>query len=333
MDHAADLNRLVRYVIGECSADDVADIERWIAADPSRGKLVDELRTIWATADVTPSGWDPASAWAKVSRQLDPAPHRAFAARTVWRIAAAILLVAGISLLYRAGALSRTSMTERHASGSVVAAREYVTRPGQRAEFRLGDGTRVILGVASRLKVPAEYGVARRDVQLDGQAYFEVNHDGIHPFTVYTARGIVEDLGTRFDVLTYRGDTVVQVVVVEGKVALGRDMQLRTMLVAGQLGQLRPNGTVTVQRDVDLARQLAWTHGRLVFANTALRDALPQLSRWYDLEFRLADSATAALPLTATFPAHSTPEMLDLLALTLGVRQERRGRVVTLYAR
>jgi ferric-dicitrate binding protein FerR (iron transport regulator) len=199
--------------------------------------------------------------------------------------------------------------------------------------FRLSDGTRVILGAASRLQVPAAYGDSHRNIRLEGEAYFEAEHDEARPFTVYTAGGVVEDLGTRFDVLAYRGDTVVQVVVAEGKVALGDRGRRGVVLVAGQLGRLRPDGSAAVERDVDVARKLAWTDGRLVFANTALRDALPQLSRWYDLEFRVADSTITALPLTATFPAQATPDVLDLLALTLGVRQERHGRVVTLYAR
>ena len=62
-----------------------------------------------------------------------------------------------------------------------------------------------------------------------------------------------------------------------------------------------------------------------------MRDALPQLSRWFDIEFRLADPSLASRHLTASLGDQPTAEVLDLLALSLGARLERRGRVATLY--
>src|SRR5207253_457823 len=86
-----------------------------------------------------------------------------------------------------------------------VPAREYVTAPGQRLAVSFSDGSRVLLGVASRLRVPRDYGVRTRAVELEGEAYFVVRHDPAHPFLVRTAHGTTEDLGTEFDVRAYRG--------------------------------------------------------------------------------------------------------------------------------
>jgi transmembrane sensor len=82
---------------------------------------------------------------------------------------------------------------------------------------------------------------------------------------------------------------------------------------------------------VDTAVYFAWTEGTLVFDGTPLREALPQLSRWYDLEFRLADTTLGALPLSGRLDQTLTPARLDLLAGSLGLEQVRRGRVVTFY--
>jgi ferric-dicitrate binding protein FerR (iron transport regulator) len=62
-----------------------------------------------------------------------------------------------------------------------------------------------------------------------------------------------------------------------------------------------------------------------------LREALPQLSRWFGLEFRLADSALGEVPLSATLRTRPTPEVLNNLAASLGMKQRRSGQVVTLY--
>ncbi len=58
---------------------------------------------------------------------------------------------------------------------------------------------------------------------------------------------------------------------------------------------------------------------------------LPQLSRWYDLDFRLADSSLGAIPLSGRLDQTLTPDRLDLLAGSVGLEQVRRGRMVTFY--
>jgi len=341
MEHESDWERIARYVAGECSPAEAIETERWIEADPARHALAAGLGTIWAKADLAPAGWDSAAAWRAIESRLDerprvsaPPPRQRMRTATLWpdrkpavrwslRIAAAAAVVA---LALGAGFAYLQLRVGAEPSTSPVALRDYVTPRGQRADFNLADGTHVLLGVASRLRVPADYGARDREVYLEGEGYFEVHHDSAQPFVVRSGGTVTQDIGTRFVVRAYADDRAVEVVVAEGRVALQG-----TELSQGQLGQVASTGPVTVKTGVDLDRYLAWTQGRLVFDNTPLRDALPQLDRWYDLDFRLGDSSLAALPVTATFKNQPTDEVLDLLAQTLGLRQERHGRIVTLY--
>jgi transmembrane sensor len=339
MEHESDWERIARYAAGQCSPDEAIETQRWIEADPARRALAAQLGTIWANADLTPTGWDSAAAWTALEARLDGMPRASALTRrirttTLWpdrkptvrwnlRLAAA---AAAVALALGAGVAYRQLRARAEPSTSPVALRDYVTPRGQRADFNLADGTHVLLGVASRLRVPADYGARDRQVYLEGEAYFEVRQDRARPFVVRTGGTVTQDIGTRFVVRAYSDDHAVQVVVAEGRVRLQG-----TELARGQLGRVAGAGPVTVKTGVDLDRYLAWTEGRLVFDNTPLRDALPQLDRWYDLDFRLGDSSLASLPVTATFKNQPTDEVLDLLAQTLGLRQERRGRVVTLY--
>jgi len=333
MEHESDWERVARYVAGECPRDEAIETERWIEADPARREVAGQLRAVWAKADVAPAGWDADAAWQSVEQRLEQmplarsvlGPDRRPAVRWRLRVAAAaavVLLAIGASLLYtQFGPGSKQSPTV-----SPVAMRDYVTPSGARAELNLSDGTQVMLGVASRLRVPTDYGVRDRQVFLEGEAYFDVRHDPARTFLVRTSGTVIQDLGTRFGIRAYSDDRAVQVVVAEGRVTLQG-----TPLAQGQLGRAAGGGPVAVKTGVDVDRYLAWTQGRLVFDNTPLREALPQLDRWYDLDFRLGDSTLRGLPVTATFKNQPTDEVLDLLALTLGLRQERHGRVVTLY--
>jgi ferric-dicitrate binding protein FerR (iron transport regulator) len=193
----------------------------------------------------------------------------------------------------------------------------------------------VILGVASTLRHPPTFDARVREIELEGEAYFEVAHDARRPFVV-RARGLVaEDLGTEFLVRAYPEDPTPSVVVRDGRVALrlaaAPSGAPRQVLLAGQLGRLAADGQPTVEQ-VDTSAYFAWTQGWLVFDAVPLRNAIPQLSRWYDLDFRLADSLLGAVPLTATFRNQPTEDVLDLLAASLGMRQVRTGRTVTFYS-
>jgi ferric-dicitrate binding protein FerR (iron transport regulator) len=218
------------------------------------------------------------------------------------------------------------------ADGEPVAERIVSVPRAQQAQFRLPDGTTVILGGGSSLHHPHVFGATRR-VSLQGEAYFEVAHDARRPFQVLAGDLIATDLGTEFLVRAYPEDARARVVVRSGEVGLrpaaSRDSTTGAVVRPGQVGRRNPHGMLTIER-ADTAAYFAWTRGILVFDATPLREALPQLSRWYDLDFRLADSSLGSIPLTGRLDRTLTDDRLELLASSLGLVQTRAGRVVTL---
>ncbi len=327
-----DWELLDRYLARECTAEERERVERWMDAAPLNRRRVELLADAVAAAPATPR----VEVRKSIERQLD-APRKGFslgaqpAQSAFTKVAVVLLLVVGGGALAGRALLSPEPDTPRPAPAMRVVS----TPPGQRASFRLPDGTSVMLGVASTLRHAVAFGVGRREVELEGEAYFEVVHDENRAFAVRAGDIVAEDLGTQFVVRAYREDRHARVVVREGKVALraasAQDASAPHVLLPGQLGRLEPNGT-PVAEPADTSAYFAWTEGRLVFDDVALRDALPQLSRWYDLEFRLADSSLGRVPLTATFKNQPTEDVLDLLAASLGMRQVRSGRTVTFHS-
>jgi ferric-dicitrate binding protein FerR (iron transport regulator) len=203
---------------------------------------------------------------------------------------------------------------------------------GQRASFRLSDDTRVILGAASTLRYPPAIDNSTRTVELEGEAYFEVTRRGKRPFVV-RARGVEAiSLGTEFVIKAYAEDAAPLVVVRRGRVGLRSATADRApdqpVILPGQQGRLTAEGKVFVG-PADTSALFAWTQGWLVFDSLPLRDAAMAISRWYDLDVRLADTSLGSIPLTATFRNQPTDEVLALLATSLGIHQVRRGRIVT----
>jgi transmembrane sensor len=278
--------------------------------------------------------------------------HRALATsprppRPLWQwgaIAAAVVIAAG-------GMLRSTVMRRAHpatVAGAVLPGGDVTTHAGQQAAFLLPDGSRVMLAPGSRLHVPATFDVAtsfgrRRDVTLSGRASFTVVHDPARPFLVHTATAMTEDVGTTFQVTAYPEAPGTQVVVVEGSVALwdgtrsGHEDGARgkplMLLVRGDMATLDTAGTAILTRNVSLDALTAWTRGDLVLDHTPLREAIPELDRWFNVDIQLADSTVGARRVKAVIHQASAGDALTRLAMVLDLDIARRGRVVVLAPR
>jgi transmembrane sensor len=336
---------LLRFVEGDCTPEEALAIQVWIAADPSRAKLLDELRAVWQLTGTTSRRWSVLSAWERLrrlreQRPLPPSvgvpsrsPARSDRASRVdhrggmrslharaWRIRLATAVV-----------LAFVGAWYGYARSGGGPPREYLTAPGQRAEITLRDGSRVILSVDTRLRVPRDYGIRDRSVELEGEAYFVVRHDARRPMLVRTMYGIAEDLGTEFGVRAYRQDHDVQVTVREGAVAMRRprdDGPAVLTLGPGDRGILSARGEATSITDVTLDKYLSWTTGRLVFDDAPLRTVIPELARWYDLDIQLTDSSLGDERITIVLTTESPDEAMSAVAKVLDLRVVRTERSV-----
>jgi transmembrane sensor len=321
---------LARYLHGECGPDETAAVERWIAADPAHAATVADLRA--AFNQVTDD-----ALWRSIAAEIErPAPrvasptvgriHPAPPAPKLWTaerrglwpairaVAAVLVLAAGAVVTYRSGVLTPPQQF-----------REFASAPASRVTVTLRDGTQIVLGPSTRLRVPGDFGAAARDVELDGEASFAVVHDADHPFAVRTSRAVVRDVGTTFSVRAYVGDAEQRVVVSEGQVALGA-----VTLGARDLAAVNAAGLVTVRHGVDVSRYAAWTQGQLVFEDTPLREVTAELGRTYDLDVTLADSTLGKELVTASFTDQSVDEVLRVVTHVVGATYRRTGRTVVI---
>jgi transmembrane sensor len=319
-----DWDLLFRYAGGDCSAEERARFEAWLASDPMHRAMFDAAAT---AAGRTLERMPNPRPRVHVSVARPPRPLRA--SPLVTALAASLMIGVASTLLWRT---TKAPVARTGAAQLRVA----TTGRGERARLHLSDGTLVILGAASTLRYPADLSGGSRELFLEGEAYFEVTHDAKRPFRVHAGRATAEDLGTRFGVRAYDGDSTVRVVVADGEVALGiatPSTAARAVLKRGQLGRLVDGQTVASVRQVDPDRYLGWTTGRLEFDDVPLAEAAAQLERWYAVEIRIADSKVASQRLTASFANESLTEVLAVLAPALDVRFERRGDTVVVSQR
>ena len=327
-----DWKAIDRYLAGDASPEEERAVGEWIAADPSRGEVLQHIRA--AHGPHPDEQWDVDTAWSKFSAR----PQRRAMPRSLpvsrWytgapaRIAAALLLTVGGYAAFRGLSSARTDLQDRPTA-------ELTAPNGQRVTEILGDGSRVVLNAGSRLRYSRSIQSHSRDVYLEGEAYFEVTHDARRPFRVHANGGVAHDLGTRFTVRAYPEMTRIDVAVVEGKVSLRRDQEAPSdsiVLQPGQLGRLSASDQPVIVPGADVSAYTGWTSGTLVLENVTLGEAIPQLERWLDVDIAVPDRAFASRRIFVRFRDETAEQALDALSLALGARYERAGRVITLHA-
>jgi transmembrane sensor len=223
-------------------------------------------------------------------------------------------------------------------SRTALAPRVIQTVAGQRAQFRLSDGTQITLGPASRIEVPSTFGDATRTVAMAGEVLFDVRHDAAHPFVVEAGNTRTEDLGTRFDVRAYPLDTVVRVVVGAGEVAVrsvsaspragGMATPPIAVLAAGELATVDRVGTGRVQRAIDPDEYLGWADGCLAFRQASLPVVATEVARWYGVSVRLSGVPSSGETLTARWCGAPLNDVLGAISTIMNVKYERRGDTV-----
>lgn len=143
----------------------------------------------------------------------------------------------------------------------------------------LSDGTKVWLNAVSTLTYPAKFTGNKREVEIMGEAYFEVAH-ALLPFVVRTRDQEVTVLGTEFNVNAYTEDVVAKTTVVSGAVrvdARGESLYLEP-------GEQAISGHTLHKKKADIDVAIGWKSEIFVFKDEPLPSILLQLSRWYDVE-------------------------------------------------
>ncbi len=147
----------------------------------------------------------------------------------------------------------------------------------------LSDGTEVWLNTGSTLTYPAQFTQEERTVMLDGEAFFSVSHQAHVPFRVVTSEQVVHVLGTQFNISAYKEDAYSRTTLVEGSVEVFNK-------TSGKAIRLDPGTQSIVNEDritvatADMDAVTGWKKGVFLFNDTELRDAMKQVTRWYDIE-------------------------------------------------
>lgn len=357
------LDLLYRYFLGYCSLRERNYVERWLAEDQSHRKYFDTIKKVW---EITPNyniDVDFEKEWHQMRMRLDldlKEPTNIDSSKKVitksnskisrnrpikyfLKIAAVILLM--VLPAYYFSGLSTTSI-KREVS-SKFSMQKIETAKGERANVEFSDGSKIMLNSMSSVRFPRVFNVDKREIYLDGEAFFRVVHNEEVPFIVHVNGVDVEDIGTEFNINGYKEDDYVEVVVRKGKVVVRQKNELNdkqsvdsigdttheVFLSKGQRTLVKVDELPSKAENVSLKPYLAWVNGRMFFEGTPLRDVIKRLERAYDLKFQVRDSSLLSEKLKASFKRENPEKVLGIITFSLGIDYEFQDSTVILKSK
>lgn len=208
-------------------------------------------------------------------------------------------------------------LTRNHQPAQVPVQFSFVAPDGTRSSFVLPDGTTGWLNAGSKLTYSVT-GEANRQVDLQGEAFFDVFKDKSHPFTVKTGSFDVRVTGTRFNVCAYPGENVADLVLQSGAVTITDLLNRREIEVKpGQLFALDRTDSKASLSEANVGEYLGWIDGKLFFREEPLDVVAQKLKRFYNINIELVDPELSQLRFRAMLQNESIGEVLRYLEISL----------------
>jgi transmembrane sensor len=188
----------------------------------------------------------------------------------------------------------------------------FTNSSGQIRHMQLPDGSMVWLNAATTLRYANAF-KQKRQLQLDGEAYFEVKHDPEHPFIVESGGLHIRVLGTRFNIRSYSDADRTIVSLLQGKVSISAAEKELAVLEPGSQMEWDRSFKKAITNPIDTTVVVAWKKGQLQFQGQPLLEIVQTLERWYGVRFQFANSGLAQCRYYMSFD--NTTSLRDLLAL------------------
>jgi len=315
-----------RYIQKRATPDEVTRLSRWINDN--------EEITLWLEQQINASSSTMDSnvqlrMLQNIKSQIEPkkllnktseAPKRIQLNKWI-RVAAMFIL----PLLTAAGMYFYMSRNEASKAPLVVAVER-----GQKANITLPDGSKVWLNSQSKLTYSSDFNIKKRELQLDGEAYFEVAHNPQKPFVVRSNDMAVEALGTTFGVKAYDEDKLISSILMQGKVRVTTPDGAAILLPNDRIMYDKTKRRKALSKVTNATDFTGWIHNELRFENESLGDIAKTIQRIYNVEVVFASEKLKNQRFTGTINNNSLESVLNIISLTSPVSFQINNQQVTL---
>lgn len=342
------INELViNYLTNEINSDDLILFYQWINGDKKNREHFNNIRNTWILSEVKPDAeFNPDTSFAKLNKiiKAQAIPEKGNHKIRIFRwyhVAAAgfLLFILGSLMTTLTDRKSQISQSDRDST-------EIFIPYGSKSKITLSDGSEVWINAGSSIKYSNSYNKENREIDLRGEAFFDVKTDRSRPFTVKTSRMIVKAAGTKFNLKSYPDENTESAILVEGTI----DVEVINEGRKSESYRLKPNEKLVIHSEgalltnmsetsppqavkvkpgpfkVDFTKEVrtelytSWKDNRWVIEGEPLETLVPVLERRYNLKFRFADEEAKAYKFSGTIQNETIEQILEALTMTAPVK-------------
>lgn len=309
---------IIRYLTKEATATETEMLRRWLAQSAANQKIFNEYAESWQHAAALAPTFAVAENLQKLNALIDQEEKQSKRKVTLfWSAAAAVVLLLSVGLLlFRQAQPVNRDYAER------------ITAKGQKLTLRLADGTTVKLNANSSLKFPEQFDSKKREVYLQGEAFFDVAHNPEKPFLIHSKNVTTQVLGTSFNVRSRHATT--EIAVRTGKVNVFSNQQSQLLLPQQKI--ICDGATWRVEQ-TSLNRELAWTNNEILIEDQPLAQVARVLEEWYGIKIQLGNDAMATCRVTGSFKNEPLENVLKAISLSINIEYAISGKKVVLQGK
>ena len=268
-----------KFISGNATADEEKNLYLWIKENPENRKLFFREKDFWEAANLNSPRLNDLEfdSWIELQDRILAPGQKVHRLKEILRVAAIVIFALG------AGWLGHYSYSENIFSKTEAEQKTVEAFKGQVKEIFLADGTHVWLNSDSKLSFPSDFNENSREVELSGEAFFEVTANEESSFLVKTKNHTVKVTGTQFNVCEYPESKIIETTLVEGKVKILTGNIIKDL----KPGQQSSFNTETAQiriSETDFEIYTAWKEGRYDFKNESVCKVFRIIERWWDVK-------------------------------------------------
>jgi ferric-dicitrate binding protein FerR (iron transport regulator) len=261
-------------------------------------------------------------------------------------VAASVLIVVSFFALKPGKSSARSSLAKNNTVS---------TLPWTKSKLKLPDGSTVWLNAGSRLTYDEQFDAPLREVQLTGEAYFDVVKDKTRPFIIHTGTIDVKVLGTAFNVRSYPNEKTTETALIRGRVEITLHNNPDKKII------LRPNEKLIVNNDIastettttesarpkeetmmtlskirmatkdSVVTETKWTQDTLEFDGEPFQHIVDELERQYHVHFVLKNKALKKMRFTGVFENKSLLVIMEALHVSGRFQYEYTDDIITVW--
>jgi transmembrane sensor len=321
---------ILAYLENQISEEEFTIVQSWIDASPDNRHQLEQFRMVWEETGLlipAPVDVDIDLAWDKMSLKINDFEENTSSPKEktgriipfrkyILRVAAVLIPLISLAVIYLLLLQKPEIITKETTAQSI--------------KDTLSDGSIISLNENSTIKYPKKFKGSTREVEMKGEAFFEIKHDSTKPFIIHAENAMIKVLGTSFNIKAYVDSAQIEVSVKTGRVRFsvsGQELNEKdsVILIAGETGIYDKSTKKIWKADLPVKQELQQEDKILIFNRTSLLKVAEEIQKKYGVTIVLKNKDFENVHYSATFKNSSIDSIIQVMSNTLDLKVIKQG--------